>query len=369
MKIGIDARLAGLQHAGIGRYIQHLIRQLAPISKHEWVLFFFDRSQLLQVLPDYESFTNLSITFAPIKHYSVAEQLLLPRYFYQAKLDLLHIPHFNVPVFYTGKTVITIHDLLWHHNRGTSVTTLPSWQYWLKYLGYRYVTNQAINKAAHVLVPSQTVKQELSTLFPKQTAVTVTYEGVDLDVQTNIKKVSSSQRLAAKKLVFVGSQYPHKNVKVVLEALQLLPKWRLTLIGSRNVFVDQTLHYAKKLKLESNVEWLGRLSDSQLIAELYSATALIQPSISEGFGLTGLEAMAAKCPVIASDIKVFREIYHDAAIYFDPYSTKSLATTLNNLSADNLEQQIKLGVHRVKNFSWQKMANQTLQVYQQSTNE
>ena len=128
--IGIDCRLAGLKHAGIGRYVANLVSRLPKLdSQINWVLFFSDSEQAQEVLPNNQDIPLIKIIFAPIKHYSLAEQVQLPTIFNQEKLDLLHVPHFNVPWFYKGKTVITIHDLLWHEYRGLNATTLSPWKY------------------------------------------------------------------------------------------------------------------------------------------------------------------------------------------------------------------------------------------------
>ncbi|PIR62307.1 MAG: hypothetical protein COU65_04145, partial [Candidatus Pacebacteria bacterium CG10_big_fil_rev_8_21_14_0_10_42_12] len=133
-RIGIDCRLSGVRNAGIGRYVSNLVHELLPLSKSEvtLVLFFYDEVQQAEVLgrdvPE-----NCEVVLAPVQHYSFSEQLRLPTIFRKAKIDLLHVPHFNVPLFYQGKYVVTIHDLLWHERKGRAVTTLAPTVYWLKY--------------------------------------------------------------------------------------------------------------------------------------------------------------------------------------------------------------------------------------------
>ncbi|HEX8931956.1 MAG TPA: glycosyltransferase, partial [Patescibacteria group bacterium] len=97
------------------------------------------------------------------------------------------------------------------------------------------------------------------------------------------------------------------------------------------------------------------------------ARAFISTSLMEGFGLPPLEAMSAKCPVILSDIPAFREVCGDVAFYFDPYDTNSLKQQLElvaNLDRKTLDQKIAKGLTRTKYFSWKKMAEQTVQVYE-----
>src|SRR5690606_36980147 len=131
MRIGIDCRLGGSRHAGIGRYIENLLLRLPSLdSETTWVYFYHDEGQKQAWLSRLATVTNVEWVKAPVRHYTLSEQVKMPRYFSAANLDLLHVPHFNIPVLYPGRLVITIHDLLWHEYYGTQVTTLPSWQYW-----------------------------------------------------------------------------------------------------------------------------------------------------------------------------------------------------------------------------------------------
>lgn len=367
MKIGIDCRLAGPKHAGIGRYITELICRLVDENNHQWVLFFFDKEQALEVLPRTSfSQNNIKLVFVNVKHYSFNEQLLMPGIFKNENLDLLHVPHFNIPVFYTGKLIVTIHDLLWHEQRGTAVTTLPSWQYWLKYVAYRIVTNLSVFKAEYIIVPSQTIKTELVKHYKhSKQKIRVITEGYS-EKLTNFNGSGSVITRKKNQLLFVGSLYPHKNVALIIKALKKLTKYNLVIVGSRSIFMDETKKLVEELGISKQVLFKGHLSDPEL-SEIYrESVALVQPSLSEGFGLTGLEALALGTPVLASDISVFREIYQDAAIFFDPLSVDSFVKSvklLNNFSADKFKLIAKKVVDQ---YSWDNMANATLEVYLRS---
>ena len=149
MRIGIDARLAGSAHGGIGRYIEELLRFLTLSEEHRWVVFLHHKGQL----PWLESCKDVEIVYAPIRHYTLQEQLAMPRIFSDAKLDLLHVPHFNIPLMYQGRFVVTIHDLLWHERRDRNATTLSPFMHILKYHVYKFVAETAIRRAEKVLVP------------------------------------------------------------------------------------------------------------------------------------------------------------------------------------------------------------------------
>ncbi len=360
IKIGIDCRLAGKKHAGIGRYIENLIIRLPLLAPEvQFVYFFYDFEQADDIA-NWKKYSNVKLVFVPIKHYSLAEQIRFPSVLTSQQLDLLHIPHFNIPIFYQKSLVVTIHDLLWHEQKGPAVTTLPIWQYWVKYLAYRFTVGQAVHKASQILVPAKTIQQTLIQYYPQaKTKTTVTYEGIDQHLQLSKTKKATNQ------LLYVGSLYPHKNIGLVLQALTQLPNFELTIVGARNVFVNKIKQQVQQLGINQQVHFLGSVDDTQLSQLYSSAYALVQPSLSEGFGLTGVEAMALGTPVIASDIPIFREIYQDAAQYFDPHDLASFCQAVKTLTPTKRASLIKRGHQVAQRYNWDTLTHQTLNVYQQ----
>lgn len=369
MKIGFDCRLAGPKHAGIGRYITELLNNLLLDSSHDWVLFFYDKQQVKEVLPGWAlSKPNIKVVLTPIKHYSISEQLQMPSKFQKESLDLLHVPHFNLPIFYFGKTVVTIHDLLWHNHKGKGVTTLPSWQYWIKYLGYRLVASASVHKARAIITPSNTIKKELSKYYQGAEAKTfVITEGFASKLasstpspqKTGTKKVNKTPN----QILFVGSLYPHKNIEVVIKALKKLPKYTLIIAGARSIFMEKTKKLVDEGGVASQVNFVGRVSDSELSKLYRQSVALVLPSLSEGFGLTGLEALALSTPILVSDIPIFHEIYGESAIYFDPHSPDSFIKNLDQLETLNIKEFEIKARKTVQKYSWEKASRATLEVY------
>lgn len=354
MRIGIDCRLAGVDHAGLGRYIQGLVTQLLlDYPKEDWVLF-LSKKQHLNLFPNTVNFAHV---ITPCQHYSLAEQWQMYRAFYKANLDLLHVPHFNVPLLYKRPFVVTIHDLLWHEQRGTYVTTLNPCIYWLKYFAYKLVVKNAVSRAQKILVPSRTVAQTVRHFYPTcHNKLVVSYEGIDL-------ASSPVDTLTFKKpyLLYVGSLYPHKNVELILKTLAELP-YDLVIVSSRDVFFTKFSLIIERYQLKSKVHILHQPSDPVLFSLYRHAEALIQPSFSEGFGLTGLEAMLAHTPVLASDIPVFKEIYQTGALYFNPHDLQSLLAQINILSKEKT-RLIKIGKQVVSKYSWKKTAQITYGSY------
>jgi glycosyltransferase involved in cell wall biosynthesis len=372
-RIGIDCRLAGQQHAGIGRYVENLITRLPTLAvaqgkKIEWVFFFHDTEQATAVFPQLNTFLKtypVKLIEVPLRHYSLAEQIRLPNIFGAEKLDLLHVPHFNIPLLYQGKIVVTIHDLLWHEYRGLDVTTLPSWQYHVKHFAYRFTVGRAVKKARRIFVPTQTIKNVVAKYYSHARQKTVvTKEGVDVHfLSSSAEKRDVPTKKSPKHLIYVGSLYPHKNIRLVIDALAKLPDYKLWIVGTRSVFQDQVRAYVVKKKRESQVEFLGYVSDQELVQYFKKSFALVQPSFSEGFGLTGVEAMASGLPVLASDIPIFREVYAEAGTYFDPTATDSFCAAVVELEREGWLKKSAKGVVAAKQYSWETMAEETFAAY------
>lgn len=174
MKILIDARLYGPKDTGIGRYTQKLVDNLSQIDSKNHYLILFRHG-------DYESLNlpkNFIKILADFRHYSFSEQFKLPFLLYKLKPDIVHFPHFNVPLFYFGKYIVTIHDLIMHKFKGGEATTraFPVREIWR--LGYYIVFAKAVYGSTKIIVPSNTVKNELLDYYKiKKEKVEVTYEG------------------------------------------------------------------------------------------------------------------------------------------------------------------------------------------------
>ena len=159
MKIGIDARL--WNESGVGRYIRNLVTQLQEIDKkNEYILFHLthDKKDIESIVTN----SNFHLRIANIRWHSVEEQLSIPGILARENLDLVHFPYFSVPIFYTGTFVVTIHDLILNHYPTGQASTLPSFVYYLKLLGYKFVVREAARKARHIIAVSKETKKRLS---------------------------------------------------------------------------------------------------------------------------------------------------------------------------------------------------------------
>lgn len=328
--VGIDARMYGLAHAGIGRYVKNIVTEVTSLESDIRFVLFLNREAYEQ-----ESFGDSVVkVLADVPHYTVREQFQMLALLRKYPCDLVHFPHFTVPLLYSGSFIVTIHDILWHTQKGSRVTTLPPLMYYLKYLAYRLTVFNAVRRAKAIVTPSTWVADQLMEQFGTtiQSKISVQYEGVDRDIAEAEpdKSIMAPLNVVKPYFIYTGSAYPHKNLKRLLDALVLVRKEfrsaSLVIVSSRTVFLDELEGYVRKRGLESAVVFAGYVTDAQLKALYQDAVALVHPSLSEGFGLTGLEAMSVGLPVVSSTAGSLPEIYGDQVTYVDPADSESIAS-------------------------------------------
>jgi len=375
MKIIIDARMYGLEHTGIGRYIINLINQIDKISfqnkdENKYTLLLREKYFDSLVFKN----KNIKKVLADYSHYSFKEQFLLPFQLFLLKPDVVHFPHFNVPFLWFGKYVVTIHDLIKHQSKGIKTTTHSPFAYWFKHTLYLFIVYSAVKRAKKIITPSKWWKDELTRIYNlTQDKVVVTYEGVD-DKFNSKKEFSSGiiDRAKIKKpfIIYTGSLYPHKNVDRLLEAIIKINKEKkvklnLVLVCARNFFLKRFEKKVKDKKADNLVKLVGFVDDKDLIALYKEAEAFVFPSLLEGFGLTGLEAMNLGLPTICSSASCLPEVYGRAVVYFDPLDVDDMVEKIIQvISDDDLKKRLtKAGFEKVKEYSWQKMAKETLMIY------
>jgi len=362
MKIGIDARF--YNESGVGRYLRNLISNLKVLDKDNQYYIFLLPKDLDQFIES----SNFQKVCADFKWYGFAEQFIMPKFFKKYNLDLVHIPHFNVPIFYSGKFVVTIHDLIHQHHAMRRATTLDPVTFRVKQLGYRRVFKSAVTKAQKILVPSKFVAKLLMEEWNiNHDKIEVTPEAAD-DIFFRSKKNDKLPKEITPPFIFyVGNAHPHKNVEGLIKAYLKLKninsKLKLVLSGYDHYF----WHRLKEEFKFPGIIYTGSVTDEELVTLYKNALSFVMPSFEEGFGIPILEAMAVGCPVVSSNAESLKEVGGDSAIYFDPANIEDMANKImyvqNNASVR--KQLIEKGKKRVKEFSWKKLAEQTLEVYRQ----
>ncbi len=359
MKIGIDARLYGTKHRGLGRYTQKLIQYLEHIDHVNEYVVFLQQDNFDDYTPGNPHFKKVLTDYRP---YSLQEQVVFPFVLYMYKLDVVHFPHFSAPLLYFKRYIVTIHDLIISHYPSSRATTLPSWLYKTKVLIYKYAISWIARHASHIITVSEYTKSDIIKLLKVSAdKISVTYEGVDPIISPS----QSVEHVDFPYLLYVGAAYPHKNLERLVEAFNLYTQEnndvRLMLVGKKDFFYQRLIENTKN----DRVIFAGYVTDDEL-ARLYNgATAYIFPSLLEGFGLPALEAQAYNVPVVSSNTGSLPEILGDSALYFDPENIQEMVDVMKNIITNTFLQQTlrEKGVANIARFSWHEMAVATHTIY------
>jgi len=366
MHIGIDARFFGPLETGIGRYVERLVTHLAAIDEqNEYVVFLRQRGYDWWQPPN----NRWKKVLADYHWYGLAEQRHMPGIFRRAKLDLLHVPHFNVPLLTRQPFVVTIHDLILDEFPTERATTLEPLLFAFKFRAYQAVVNHAIRQSRSIITVSEHSKQRLVDRFhvvPEK--ISVTYESVDPLPDPVPFQTIAEHGVRRPYILHVGNSYPHKNLDRFLAAVEMVQRRK---IDFQVVLVGKDDYFSRRLRQDisqrqvPNILFYGFAADQELAALYQHAQAYFFPSLSEGFGLPGLEAMQAGTPVYAARVSCLPEVFGDAAAYFDPLEPSSIAQSIAQALHDTLQRQrlIIAGRERLKQFSWRRMAQETLAVY------
>jgi len=383
MKIIIDARLYGLEHAGLGRYVMSLVESLKALDyENEYIVLL--RRKYYEKLTFPKNWRKILFDF---RHYTFGEQIFLPFVLYKNKPDIVHFPHFNVPILYFGKFVVTIHDTLMHRFVGGEATTLPWFFYLIRRIGYKIAFYKAVVESSAVIVPSKYVKRDVMSIYRiNKNKVYVTYEGFDQSVFNWIYEKRANTILknyglkANEYFIYSGNAYPHKNLSRLVSAMTILNdklKWKakLAITTSRSIFLTRLKKDVSASRATEYVRLLGFVSEADYKVLLNHSIAFVFPSLSEGFGLPGVEAIASGTLLVCSDIPVFREVYGNHAIYFDANDEFDISRKMMrviDLSTDKSTKRFSLikGARKYAlRYSWEKMAGETLLVYKKFASE
>jgi len=357
MHIAIDARIIS---STTGRYVERLLTYLQEVD-HTNTYTVLVRSK------DENYWTptnkNFYVLVADFDNYSVAEQIGFKKLLNTLKPDLVHFCMPQQPIWYTGKKVTTFHDL-------TLVKTYNSDKNWLIFHAKQFVGKFVFKKVArdsdHIIAISEFTKKELQAFTPvSDERISVIYESTDVALGA-----SKTYKLPYKNyLLYVGQQSDYKNIKRLGDAhqklLKMYPDLGLVLVGKKNASILGNEEYFNSKKYK-NILFTDFVEDDELNWLYSHATAYVFPSLMEGFGLPGLEAMGHGTPVISSNATCLPEIYGNAAHYFDPTNTDDIARAITEvLGNSKLRRELsKSGYEQIKKYSWKKMAEQTHAVYE-----
>ncbi|HUV47105.1 MAG TPA: glycosyltransferase family 1 protein [Candidatus Bathyarchaeia archaeon] len=391
MKVGIDISQITYEGTGVAAYTRSLVKALLRVDKNddEFVLF---GSSLRNRRPLIEFQKSLLAKNAKIKFSFLPPKLLeflwngvhiFPIENFIGEVDVFHSSDWLEPPSRKAKKVTTVHDL--------AVFKYP--ETFSPRGGHNIVENQ--KRKLHfvkqecdlIIAVSETTKQEaMEILKIPERRIKVVYEAADpiyyRRPTAEIAEVKRKYRLEEDYLLCVGTREPRKNLNRAIMAFAEIAVANkglsLVIIGKYGWGDDSSkFNPSTKLrtrvqssKLETRVKTLGFVEKEDL-ARLYSgASAFIYPSLYEGFGLPILEAMACGCPVITSDLGAMKEVAEEAALLVDPESIESIAGEISKVYRNKkLQEELKVkGLKRAGEFSWEKTALQTLELYRGLTN-
>jgi glycosyltransferase involved in cell wall biosynthesis len=356
-KIVVDAREL---RTSSGRYVERLLNYLQLIDDS-------NRYEVLLKPIDVDNWSTSNSNFqkvnCAIKEFTFPEQTALRKQIIRLKPDLVHFAFPQQPIWYRGKTITTVHDLttLRFNNPAKNIFV-----YKVKQKIYGYVIKRAVRKSEKVITISQFVKDDLikfSGVDPEK--VVVTYESADAITEAAEPVIE----LGGKQFImYVGRPTPHKNLERLIDAFVLLksqhPDLILVLAGKKDANYKRIEAGIHKKGIR-DVLFTDFIGEGQLRWLYEHCDAYVVPSLSEGFGLPGLEAMLHGAPVVSSNATCLPEIYEEAAHYFDPLDVQSMSDAINEVLADkNIRLRlIAAGKVQVKKYSWKRMAERTLSIY------
>ena len=366
MKIAFDLRR--IKNPGIGRYMTCLVEAvIARASEHEYLL----------ILPPGTETTGPCLgrrverEISSASCYSFREQLELPRILRRHQVDLLHSPHFNLPLFSPCPAVVTIHDVIYLACK----QDLPSR---LGRLYYRGMMFAAVRLADRVVTDSEFSKRDIVRCLRADPAkIEVIYPAVPPGFERvrpdeRIREVLDGYGIDAEYILYAGIYKPRKNHAGLLRAFREFLEGRgdakLVIAGPLGDGEAVLRGLARELGVESNVILTGFVPDSDLAALYSGARVYACPSLYEGFGFTVLEAMACGVPVVCSQKTSLPEVAAGAAQYADPANPKDFAAALTLAFDDPAVRGdlIARGNLNLIRFSWESAADRVLVAYRRA---
>ncbi|MCU1333016.1 MAG: mshA 5, partial [Candidatus Angelobacter sp.] len=361
MKIAFDLRRIG--NPGIGRYMKCLAEAITTQAPdHEYLLVLPPGGEHLVHAPEAEKLCTR------LKYYSFREQFELPRILSRHKVDLLHSPHFLLPLVRPCPAVATIHDVIYMACPEDLASRAGR-------LYYRGMMNASSRMATRIITDSMHSRNEIVRyLNADPEKIEVIYPAVDPFFHAEadsaqVASVRSRMGIDRDYVLCVGIYKLRKNHAGLLRAfrtmLQSGRKAQLVIAGPMAEGESILRELARELGIAEHIIFTGFVNDVDL-RDLYSAAHLYAcPSFYEGFGFTVLEAMACGAPVVCSSETSLPEVAGNAALYFDPRNPDEMAGQLLLVFSDKATRAslISQGRQNLLRFNWEETARQTLAVY------
>lgn len=350
---------------GIGRYIRNIVSELMVMdTENTYVLFLQEDTYNTLKVP-----SNFSKVKANMRWHTFAEQLVLPLIYYRENLDLLYVPHFNAPILYFKKFIVTIHDLTILHVKTGRATTLPYPLYFLKRLAFMLTIASSIIRSSHIFAVSNFVASEIKSTYkinPAKVSLTTNAVGESFkQIDSNsVDKVLKKYSVTRPYIFYVGNAHPHKNLERLIQAFvkisDVYPDVSLVLGGNKKFFYERIEKESQTLKNFSRINFIGFVADNDLPALYTGAEVFVNPSLYEGFGIQVLEAFACGTKVACSNTTSLPEVGGGVASYFDPRNVDNMCDVISEAIKSGPNKKVAAGQALVKSYSWNKSARTIL---------
>ena len=362
----LDCRM--LQGSGIATYLHNLIRSYKK-KDHQLDLQYLVKNytSIISAAPYYQNQHRFDS-----KIYSIHEQLFYPKR--MGKGDVLHVPHYNAPLMFSGKLIVTVHDLC-HYVMKDYFNGLPKRIYAGMFM------KLVLIRADHIITVSHFTKNEIIKHFRIDPGkITVIHNGVDSyfypRTEAETQRFLASNNLPERYLLYVGNIKPHKNISRLILAYyraksiaEDLPKLVICGRHDQNYNVVSQLYQSGAIMepfVKENILFLGYAKYEDLPYLYSGADLFLFPSLYEGFGIPPLEAMACGTPALASNTSSLPEVLGDCALLVDPYNPADIAEGIiklwNNPSLQ--KEMVDKGLIHVQKYNWESSAEEHLEIYQ-----
>lgn len=375
------------QFTGIGRYCYELVENLIALDNENDYVFFLNEPEYGEFVKEKEGIlgsgrpkeNGSEQVFKAVKvdapHYSLKEQWAFAKVLKKENLDLMHFTHFNAPIFYRRPCVVTIHDLTLSFFPGKKLTK------WYHRMGYHIVLKSILKRAKKIIAVSKNTELDLHRLYNFTRGKTVMiHEAVgekfkELPVE-EVAMTVGKFGIDKEYILYTGVHRDHKNVVGLIGGFAKLVNdygfdGYLIITGKENPHYPEVKATIEKLGLGNGVKLVGHVEEGDLVGLYNGATIYAYPSFYEGFGLPALEAFACGTAVCASDKSCIPDICMDSAMYFDPKNLGEMAEKFAELIRNTglRNHLVEKGRARLKDFSWRKMAEETLNVYKEANGQ
>jgi glycosyltransferase involved in cell wall biosynthesis len=362
MIIGIDGSRAFLkQRTGIEEYSYQVIKHLVnDLSKHEIILYLRKNQTVDFYLPE-----NWKIKIIRWPYLWTQIGLSLEMLF--SPVEVLFVPAHTVPFFHPRNTIVVIHGLEYEF-------CPRAYSFWAR-LYMRWSIKNSCRWAKTIIAVSNNTKIDLEKLYgvPAE-KIKVVYEGYDNQVQISSAAAGKAQSENTKYLLFIGRLEERKNIVGVIKAFEILKEQykiphKLVLAGNFGYGKDKIVAEIRNNNYAKDINLPGYITDEEKWEYLKNADVFLFPTFYEGFGIPILEAQSVGAPVVAGNNSSSKEIAENSAILVDPNNVEQIADAAHKLISDKVlrDDIIKKGYENVKQFSWEKCADEIAKVLKNDT--